>query len=92
MLSTKSSLISGIPAQERIPPAAATMPVMMKAGSAPMEAPKTPPPKAAIKLMKYLEERGIGFDVGVTKVPLVCQADLFDLTVGDPSVRPDKEM
>ncbi len=47
---------------------------------------------AADGVMKYLEERGIGFDVGVTKVPLVCQADLFDLTVGDPSVRPDKEM
>ena len=47
---------------------------------------------AADGVMKYLEEREIGFDVGVTKVPLVCQSDLFDLTVGDPSVRPDKEM
>ena len=28
-------------------------------------------------VMKLLEERGIGFDVGVTKVPLVAQADLF---------------
>ena len=27
-----------------------------------------------------------------TKVPLVCQSDLFDLTVGDSLVRPDKEM
>ncbi len=43
-------------------------------------------------VMQYLEERGIGFDVGVTKVPLVCQADLFDLTVGEMSVRPDKKM
>ena len=42
--------------------------------------------------MQYLEEKGIGFDVGVTKVPLVCQADLFDLTVGDMAVRPDKTM
>ncbi|WP_297278458.1 P1 family peptidase, partial [uncultured Brachyspira sp.] len=25
-------------------------------------------------VMKYLEERNIGFDVGVTKVPLVCQS------------------
>ncbi len=47
---------------------------------------------AAGGVMQYLEERGIGFDVGVTKVPLVCQADLFDLTVGDMSVRPDKAM
>jgi L-aminopeptidase/D-esterase-like protein len=28
----------------------------------------------------------------VTKVPLVCQSDLFDLTVGDAKVRPDKQM
>ena len=41
---------------------------------------------------KYLEERGIGFDVGVTKVPLVCQSDLFDLTVGRMDVRPDAAM
>ena len=37
---------------------------------------------AAGGVQKYLEERGIGYDVGVAKVPLVCQADLFDLTVG----------
>ena len=47
---------------------------------------------AADGVMQYLEERGIGFDVGVTKVPLVCQSDLFDLTVGDYSIRPDKDM
>ena len=39
-----------------------------------------------------LEERGIGFDVGVTKVPLVVQSDIFDLTVGSASVRPDAAM
>lgn len=43
-------------------------------------------------VQKYLEERGIGFDVGVTKVPLVCQSDLFDLTVGRMDVRPDAAM
>ncbi|MBQ3372569.1 MAG: P1 family peptidase [Oscillospiraceae bacterium] len=43
-------------------------------------------------VMQYLEERGIGYDVGVTKVPLVAQADLFDLTVGDAFVRPDAAM
>ena len=42
--------------------------------------------------MRYLEERGIGFDVGVTKVPLVCQSDLFDLTVADARTRPDAAM
>ena len=48
---------------------------------------------AAEGVMQYLEEREIGFDVGLpVKVPLVCQSDLFDLTVGDPYVRPDKEM
>ena len=43
-------------------------------------------------VMKCLEERNIGFDVGVTKVPLVVQSDLFDLTVGSASRRPDPEM
>ena len=43
-------------------------------------------------VMKYLEERNIGFDVGVTKVPLVCQSCIFDLCVGDYRVRPDMNM
>lgn len=48
---------------------------------------------AADGVMKYLEEKGIGFEVGTSlKVPLVCQSDLFDLTVGDPYIRPDKAM
>lgn len=47
---------------------------------------------AAGGVQKYLEERDIGFDVGVTKVPLVSQSCLFDLTVGSKDVRPDKEM
>ena len=47
---------------------------------------------AADGVMAYLEERNIGFDVGVTKVPLVAQSDIFDLTVGDKSVRPDRAM
>ncbi|MFA5638290.1 MAG: P1 family peptidase [Anaerovoracaceae bacterium] len=42
--------------------------------------------------MSYLEEKNIGFDVGVAVVPIVCGASLFDLVVGDPKVRPDKEM
>ncbi len=33
-------------------------------------------------VMSYLESKGIGFDVGVTKVPIVCQSSIFDLTVG----------
>ena len=47
---------------------------------------------AAGGVMKCLEERNIGYDVGVTRVPLVAQSDLFDLTVGDPNVRPDHKM
>ena len=47
---------------------------------------------AAGGVMRYLEERNIGFDVGVTKVPLVCQSCLFALTVGDAHVRPDAAM
>lgn len=47
---------------------------------------------AAAGVMQYLEEKGIGFDVGVAKVPIVSGAVLFDLTAGDPNIRPDKEM
>jgi len=47
---------------------------------------------AAAGVMQYLEEKGVGFDVRVTRVPIVCGAVLFDLTIGDWRVRPDKEM
>jgi L-aminopeptidase/D-esterase-like protein len=47
---------------------------------------------AAGGVMEYLEERNIGFDVGITKVPLVCQSCLFDLGVGSFKIRPDKKM
>lgn len=47
---------------------------------------------AASGVMRYLEEKHIGFDVGITKVPLVCQSCLFDLTVADASTRPDAAM
>ncbi len=47
---------------------------------------------AAEGAMMYLEEHDIGFDVGVGKVPIVPSACLFDLVVGDPSRRPDREM
>lgn len=47
---------------------------------------------AAAGVMEYLEERRIGFDVGVTRVPIVCGAVLFDLMIGDHRIRPDKEM
>ena len=47
---------------------------------------------AASGAMQYLEENGVGFDVQVTKVPIVCSAVLFDLTCGDYKIRPDKKM
>jgi len=47
---------------------------------------------AASGVMQYLEEKKIGLDVLVTKVPIVCGAVLFDLTIGAQEVRPDKEM
>ena len=47
---------------------------------------------AAGGVMQYLEERNIGFDVEVTKVPIVCGAVLFDLAIGDYRIRPDKRM
>ncbi len=47
---------------------------------------------AAAGVMQYLEEQGAGFDVGVTKVPIVAGAVLFDLACGDYRIRPDKAM
>jgi L-aminopeptidase/D-esterase-like protein len=46
---------------------------------------------AAAGVMRYLEERGHGFDTGVARVPIVPAAILFDLAIGDPTVRPDGE-
>jgi len=43
-------------------------------------------------VMKYLEEKDIGFDVVLTKVPIVPAAVIFDLGVGDYKVRPDAKM
>ena len=47
---------------------------------------------AAAGVMQYLEEKNIGFDVQVTRVPIVCGAVLFDLLIGDWRIRPDKAM
>ena len=47
---------------------------------------------AADGVMQFLEERGIGVDVGVGVVPIVPAAILFDLAIGNPNVRPDKRM
>ncbi len=47
---------------------------------------------AAGGVMRYLEERGIGFDVQVTHVPIVPAAILFDLRLGNAQARPDARM
>ena len=47
---------------------------------------------AASGVMQYLDEHHIGLDVGVAKVPIVPSAVLFDLAVGNPKIRPDKQM
>jgi L-aminopeptidase/D-esterase-like protein len=47
---------------------------------------------AAGGVVSWLEERGIGFETGVAKVPIVPAAILFDLNVGRADVRPDAAM
>lgn len=47
---------------------------------------------AAEGVMRYLEERRVGFDARVAKVPIVPAAILFDLDLGDPKARPNAEM
>ena len=45
--------------------------------------------EAAGGVMRYLEERGIGFETGIARVPIVPGAAIFDLALGSSSVRPD---
>ena len=47
---------------------------------------------AASGVMRYLEEKGIGFNTGVARVPIVPAAILYDLAIGRAEVRPDLEM
>ena len=44
---------------------------------------------AATGAVRWLEEHGAGLDVGVGRLPLVPAAVLFDLHVGDMTIRPD---
>ncbi len=47
---------------------------------------------ASSGVMKYLEEKGVGFDVGVTNIPIVASAVIFDLNIGNYRIRPDFSM
>ncbi|MCY3749450.1 MAG: P1 family peptidase [Chloroflexi bacterium] len=44
---------------------------------------------AADGVMRYLEARGRGFPTSAGPVPIVPGAVVYDLSVGDPSIRPD---
>ena len=47
---------------------------------------------AAEGVVRFLEEQGVGLDVGFARIPLVSAAVLFDLAVGSPASRPDPVM
>ena len=47
---------------------------------------------AAAGVMRYCEENNMGFGFGVGKMPIVPTASLYDLYIGDSSVRPDHDM
>jgi L-aminopeptidase/D-esterase-like protein len=44
---------------------------------------------AGTGVVRLLEEKGFGFPAGIIRVPIVCGAILFDLDMGDPTIRPD---
>ena len=43
-------------------------------------------------VVRYLEEKNIGYDTGVARVPLVPAAVIYDLAVGSSKIRPDSRM
>jgi L-aminopeptidase/D-esterase-like protein len=47
--------------------------------------------EAAAGVMRYLDEHGIGYELASVRVPIVAGAVLFDLAVGDPQARPDRD-
>lgn len=47
---------------------------------------------AATGVVRYLEERGIGFRTAAASVPIVPAAIIFDLNLGRKDIRPDAEM
>lgn len=47
---------------------------------------------AAGGVMRYLEEKRVGYNTGVARVPIVGAAVLFDLSLGDARARPTAEM
>lgn len=47
---------------------------------------------AADGVMRYLEQTGVGLDMGDQRVPIVPAAVLYDLGIGDGTIRPDAAM
>jgi L-aminopeptidase/D-esterase-like protein len=47
---------------------------------------------AADGAVRFLEEKGVGYDVRVARVPIVPATVISDLAVGDPTARPDASM
>ncbi|MCI0489656.1 MAG: P1 family peptidase [Blastocatellia bacterium] len=47
---------------------------------------------SACGVVRYLEERGVGFRMGAACVPIVPAAIIYDLAVGDARIRPDSRM
>jgi L-aminopeptidase/D-esterase-like protein len=48
--------------------------------------------EAACGVRRYLAHKGVGFDTGFGRVPLVPAAILFDLAIGKSSAHPSREM
>lgn len=48
--------------------------------------------EAGSGVMRYLEEKGVGFKAGERSIPIVTQASLYDLEVGSGDIRPDRDM
>ncbi|HEX8984055.1 MAG TPA: P1 family peptidase [Bryobacteraceae bacterium] len=48
--------------------------------------------EAASGVRRYLERKGIGFETGAARVPIVPSAILYDLGIGKANVRPNREM
>jgi L-aminopeptidase/D-esterase-like protein len=46
---------------------------------------------AATGVMRQLSARGVGYDTGVARVPIVPAAALFDLAIGAADIRPDAD-
>jgi len=48
--------------------------------------------EATAGVMRYFEEKNIGFDVGIARIPIIPAAVIFDLFFGDPRARPTPQM